>query len=369
MRRRLTLAGAALALAGAVWVAAPAMSLTRYAPKPVDFEQGLPHPNRLKPKPTHAHGATHAHRSEGPVRFASPVIEAPREFDLVGIAGEVRPYEIRVRDDDGWSEWLEVSDGNPIYAGGADQTQVRSRSFEPDGELHYVNVSGTGGGTADRLLNAARGAINEAFISVASTPVAEAIAPRPPVVSRAAWGADRTDGGGCTPKGPPTMGTVNSAVIHHTVSATDYLPEEAPGLVLGICRFHVNGNGWSDIGYNALVDSYGQLYEGRAGGLNRPVVGAHTAGVNSTTTGLASIGTHSTILVNPTAQWTMVQYLAWKLARHGAVPASIAGHRQFNPTSCPGNALQSQIPAIRSQVQKRIKKYAKNKKKGKRKKR
>jgi hypothetical protein len=365
MRRRLTLAGAALALAGAVWVAAPALSLTRYTPKPVDFEQRLPPAQRLK-----AAKSPRGHMDEGPVRFRSAAVEAPNEFDLVGLAGEVRPYEIRVRDEGSeWSEWLELSDGNPVYAGGAQETQIRSRSFQPRGELHYVNVSGTGGGTADRLLNAARGAINEAFISVASTPVAEAIAPRPPVVSRAAWGADRTDGGGCTPKGPPTMGTVSSAVIHHTVSATDYLPEEAPGLVLGICRFHVNGNGWSDIGYNALVDSYGQLYEGRAGGLNRPVVGAHTAGVNSTTTGLASIGTHSTILVNPTAQWTMVQYLAWKLARHGAVPASIAGHRQFNPTSCPGNALQSQIPAIRSQVQKRIKKYAKDKKKGKRKKR
>ena len=364
MRRRLTLAGAALALAGAVWAVAPAISLTRYTPKPVDFEQGLPQLKQLKAKGTHAHGG------EGPVRFASPVVEAPREFDLVGIAGEVRPYEIRVRDDDSWSEWLEVTDGNPIYAGGADETQVRSRSFEPDGELHYVNVSGTGGGLADRLVNTARGAINQALISVASTPPAQALAPRPAVFSRAAWGATRTDGGGCTPKGSPTMGTVSSAVIHHTVSATDYLPEEAPGLVLGICRFHVNGNGWSDIGYNALVDSYGQLYEGRAGGLNRPVVGAHTAGVNSTTTGLASIGTHSSILVNPATQWTMVQYLAWKLARHGAVPPSIAGHREFNPTSCPGDALQSQIPAIRNQVHKRIKKYAKNrKKKGKRKKR
>jgi hypothetical protein len=367
MRRRLTLAGAALALAGVVWVAAPALSLTRYAPKPVDFEQGLPPAAKLRPAAKHAHrGTGHVHGDEDPVRFRSTAVEAPREFDLVGIAGEVRPYEIRVREEGGeWSEWLEVTDGNPIYAGGAHETQVRSRSFQPRGELHYVNVSGTGGGTANRLLNAARGAINEAFISVASTPVAQAIAPRPPVVYRATWAA----GGGCTPKGPPTMGTVSSAVIHHTVSATDYAPEEAPGLVLGICRFHVNGNGWSDIGYNALVDSYGQLYEGRAGGLNRPVVGAHTSGANSSTTGLASIGTHTSLPITPAAQGSMVQYLAWKLAKHGAFPPSLAGHRQFNSTACPGNALQAQIPLIRNQVHQRMKKYGKNrKKKGKRKK-
>jgi hypothetical protein len=370
--RRIVLTLSILACAGFAWVAAPALSLRPYAPTAVDFEQGLPDLKRIDQRRRHE------------PTFRSPTIDAPKQFDLVGIAGEMRPYEVRVRDEGGeWSEWVEVGDGTPLYTGGTDEVQVRADGFRPHGDLHYVNVNGTSGGFADRLLNGARGAINDALISIASTRIADALAPKPSFMTRAAWGADRTDGGGCVPTAPPVFGQARVAVIHHTVSANDYAPADAPGIVLGICRFHVFGNGWNDIGYNALVDQYGQLYEGRAGGLRNAVVGAHTEGVNSQTTGLAAIGTHTALPITPAAQGTIVRYLAWKLAKHGSVPATkpamltsgltaprISGHRQFNSTDCPGGALFSQLRTIRKQVQKRIKKFAKGrKKKGKRRKR
>ncbi|MDX6607901.1 MAG: hypothetical protein QOD14_2441 [Solirubrobacterales bacterium] len=367
------------------WVAAPALSLRPYIPGAVDFEHAIPGAKRIAPSAVAA--ARAAHPREKAPRWISPPIEAPHRFDLVGVAREMRNVEIRVRDNGGhWSDWVEQDDGTPIYVGGADQAQVRA-SFRPRGRLHFVNVSGTSGSFADRLINSARSAINTALISVASTPVAEALAPRPTIVSRAGWGADLPDGG-CPPRAAPQYGTVQAAVIHHTVNANDYTPQEAPSIVLGICRFHVYGNGWNDIGYNALVDRFGTLYEGRAGGLKRPVVGAQAQGFNSQTTSIASIGDHTSEAPTPQAQRSIIQFLAWKMAIDRAYPVTgtvqltsaggsesrypagtvitvprIIGHTTLGLTACPGGAMIPLIPQIQAAVQKRIKRYAKGRRK------
>jgi hypothetical protein len=376
-------------LALLAWVAAPALSLRPYMPGAVDFERSLPEPKRLAktPEPRAADGE----EGEPAPRWISPPVAAPHRFDLVGVAGELRELEIRVRDEGGeWSDWVPQEDATPIYVDGADQAQVRA-PFRPAGELHFVNVSGTSGGVGDRLLNSAREAINSAFIAVASTPVAEAIAPKPPITPRALWGADNP-AGGCPPRGAPERGGAAAAVIHHTVNANDYTPEEAPGIVLGICRFHVYGNGWNDIGYNALVDRYGTVYEGRAGGLKKPIVGAQAQGFNAQTTSIASIGDHTAEPITPEATRSIIRYLAWRMASIRAFPPKaypvtgtvqltsaggsqsryragtviavprIVGHLTLGLTSCPGT-IDPQIPAIRNAVQKRIKRYAKRRKK------
>jgi uncharacterized protein with LGFP repeats len=387
MPRRLIAALCLGTFALLAWVAAPALSLRPYMPGAVDFERALPAPKRVAQ--TDALREAAEEDGEPAPRWISPPVAAPHRFDLVGVAGELRELEVRVRDGGGeWSDWVPQEDATPIYVDGADEAQVRA-PFKPDGELHFVNVSGTAGGLGDRLLNSARSAINSAFISVASTPVAQAIAPKPPIIYRAGWGADLASGG-CPPQGPPEFGSAHAAVIHHTVNANDYAPEEAAGIVLGICRFHVYGNGWNDIGYNALVDRYGVLYEGRAGGLKKPIVGAHTQGFNSQTTSIASIGDFTTEAITPEATGSIIRYLAWRMGAARATPATglvaltsaggsqsrypagtavsmprIVGHLTLGLTSCPGT-IDPQIPTIRAAVQKRIKRYAKckgNKKK------
>jgi hypothetical protein len=391
--RKPMLLGVGLALLGGfAWVAAPALSLRPYMPGGVDFERGIPKAKRISA--TAIAAARAAHPRHRPARWISPPVEAAHSFDLVGVAREMRSVQIRVRDGRGrWSNWVEQEDGTPIYAGGADQAQVRA-PFRPRGRLHFVNVSGTAGGFAGNLLNRARETINTAFISVASTPVAQAIAPKPRVVKRSGWGADLAEGG-CPPREPPEYGTVQAAVIHHTVNANDYTPEEAPSIVLGICRFHLYGNGWNDIGYNALVDRYGTLYEGRAGGLKRPVIGAQAQGFNSLTTSIASIGDHTSETPAPQAQGSIIRFLAWKMAVSHAYPVTgtvqlvsgggsesryaagteitiprIIGHTTLGLTACPGGAMIPLIPQIQAAVQKRIKHFAKRRcpkgKKGKR---
>jgi hypothetical protein len=373
---------ALLACAALAWIAAPALSLRPWMPGAEDFERALPPAKRL-PAAKAGAAARDLEPGEEAPRWTSPPVEAPDRFDLVGVAREPREVQLRVRDGGGeWSEWVEQADGTPVYAGGADEVQVRA-PFRPRGRLHFVNVSGTSGGFADRFLNAARRSINTAFISIASTPVAQALSPKPLIVKRATWGADLPDGG-CPPRGPAEYGVVSAAVVHHTVNANDYTPEEAPGIVLGICRFHVYANGWNDIGYNALVDRYGTVYEGRAGGLKQPVVGAQAQGFNSQTTSIASIGDHTLEPVTPEATRSIVHYLSWRLAVSGLRPATamtqltsaggpenrypagavvtmprIVGHLALGLTACPGT-LDPQLPAIRTAVQKRIKRYAKN---------
>ena len=79
--------------------------------------------------------------------------------------------------------------------------------------------------------------------------------------------------------------------MHHTVNANTYAPQDSAAIVLSICRYHRNENGWRDIGYNFLVDRFGQIFEGRAGGIDQPVIGAQAQGYNGVSTGVANLGT------------------------------------------------------------------------------
>jgi hypothetical protein len=169
-------------------------------------------------------------------------------------------------------------------------------------------------------------------------------------------------------------GEVRAAYVHHTVSTNDYSPEEAPAIVLAICRYHRNSNGWDDVGYNFLVDKYGTVYEGRAGGVDRAIVGAQAQGYNAQTTGISNIGTHTSVRQSDAALAAMARLIRWKLPLHG-VPTDgratltsaggstnrfpsgravtidrVAGHRDGNRTSCPGDALYAQLPDLRGRI-------------------
>jgi hypothetical protein len=358
---------AAIVAVGVGYVAGPALSTRQYMPGAVDFEQPLPGFARVS--------ASHS----GKPLYRTAALEAPKRFDLAGIAGEMRPVEMRARLGDGdWTRWTESEDGNPVYFGGADRIQVRARGWRPAGTLHYVNVSGTTSGEQS-LLTSAREAINSGFISVANLvePAAEATPVRPPIVTRAQWGADLAKGG-CPPRERPSYGTVKAAVVHHTVSAVDYTEEEAPQIVLGICRYHRNANGWNDIGYQALIDRFGTVYAGRAGGMRRAVIGAQAQGFNAQTTAVASIGTHTKLPLSPQSYNSFVDYLAWRLAAAGLSATGkttlvsaggelsrypkgrrvklnrVFGHGTVGITACPGEAFNAEIPQLRHDIQAKI---------------
>jgi hypothetical protein len=387
------LAVAAIATVAALGaVAAPALSTRPYRPEPVDFSiaaQGV------------------AGDPDPGAGVVSEPIEAPKRFNLVGLTwsagagdepdpadaehGHDEPaLALRTRTDDGeWSRWAPVDaqaeDGpdpgsdeaaaagmsSPVWAGEADWVQYRSSERLPGARLHFVNTDGTAT-PAGRLQTALRGVAHTAVTTIAGAlgaDLAGAQDAQPAMVSRASWAGDD-----CQPRTSPIYGEVRAAYVHHTVNINDYSRAEAPQVVLGICRYHRNTNGWNDIGYNFLVDRFGTLYEGRAGGVGAAVIGAQAEGFNSYSTGIANIGTFSDVPQSQAALEAMARLIRWKLPLHGypttgtavmksaggatnryATGASVRvprvlGHRDTNATECPGNALYAQLDDLRTLV-------------------
>src|SRR3954453_14023553 len=197
----------------------------------------------------------------------TPVLKAPRRFDLVGLTWRNARIEaqVRARPNGGrWTAWfpLRPLDGHapdgerapngtdPVFTGAADELQFRLR--------------GAASGLTARCVRALTDA-PRARAAQASPPPPGArpaqVSP-PALISRPEWGADSVP-----PRAGPTYGVVQAAFVHHTVGTNDYAPEDSAGIVLGIARYHRDTNGWNDIGYNFLVDKYGQVFEGRAGGI------------------------------------------------------------------------------------------------------
>jgi hypothetical protein len=177
------------------------------------------------------------------------------------------------------------------------------------------------------------------------------------VVSRAEWGADER-----LRSEPSYASRVQHGVVHHTVNSNNYTAAPAPAIVRSIFHYHAVTHGWKDIGYNLLVDSYGGVYEGRYGGVDRPVIGAHARGVNTGSFGVAVIGDFSTASLPEAAKEALLRVLAAKFTLHAIDPAAtvtaanglqvptLTGHRDVGATACPATRIHERLPALRSEL-------------------
>jgi flagellar hook assembly protein FlgD len=188
--------------------------------------------------------------------------------------------------------------------------------------------------------------------------------PRPPMTMRAGWNADET-----IVRGAPSIADrLRVVTVHHTAGSNSYSRSSSAAIVRGIQRYHVLSNGWDDIGYNFLVDKYGQVFEGRAGGITRNVVGAHAGGFNTGSVGIAVIGNYQSASFSAAARNALEDLLAWRLdvghvhprgvvsrvsAGSSKWPAgavvrlrAVSGHRDTSLTSCPGNRIYSRLDSV-----------------------
>ncbi|MFF8280504.1 peptidoglycan recognition protein [Streptomyces lateritius] len=192
------------------------------------------------------------------------------------------------------------------------------------------------------------------------------IGPRPKIITRKGWGADEK----MRAKSFVYTKAVKAAFVHHSATGNNYTCRQAPSVLRSIYRYHVKSSGWRDVGYNFAVDKCGNIYEGRAGGVAKPVLGAHTLGFNTNSMGIAVLGSYTSTAPPAAAVNAVAKLTAWKLGLHGANPKgkatltsgggnkykkgkkvkfnTIAGHRDGFATECPGSRLYSKLGATRT---------------------
>ncbi|MGH2691782.1 MAG: peptidoglycan recognition protein family protein [Actinomycetota bacterium] len=208
----------------------------------------------------------------------------------------------------------------------------------------------------------------EPAASTFRAPSADALTVQPAIITRAQWGADE----GLRRCGADVAPALKMSHVHHTVNSNAYSADEADDLIRGIYAYHVKGRRFCDIAYNFLIDRFGRIYEGRYGGIDQPVIGAHAMGFNTASTGVAALGTFTTSGPPRKVISAYKRLLAWRLDVAHLRPTGwatmisgggsttkydkgevvslpvVSGHRDTGLTSCPGARLYAKLQRIRS---------------------
>ncbi|WP_405794079.1 N-acetylmuramoyl-L-alanine amidase [Streptomyces longwoodensis] len=350
------------------------------------------------PRPVAAHSQTRAVPVAPDQRDTDVRLFETRPFSLLGVTWDdprarlTGTAEFRTRSavSGQWSGWsaLDADDGpgdasarrggtSAVWAGPSDGAEVRivadpdATAVLPTGlRLDLIDPGQGAPGTPGAPVPPAAGSPAEPADGGTGTLGAV----RPAITSRAGWGADES----ISPAAPQYLpgGKVKAVVVHHTAGSNAYACADAPAVVRGIYAYHVQQLGWRDIGYNFLVDKCGTLYEGRKGGVDRPVLGAHAYGFNTETSGIAVLGTYTTAAPGEAVTSAVARLAAWKLGQYGVSPTgtttltagadgtnyfgkawtlgtrislpTIHGHRDGYNTQCPGDALYAELTRIRT---------------------
>lgn len=325
-------------------------------------------------------------RTAGTARIS---IKADERFSLVAlrwstgqaIAGRMRAQRV----DGSWSSWTDLESdqaGDDGVVEGSDPAKAAAAHERTTKIGRQGSTEPIWTGPAKRLVVELNGArpkgLRAAFVDVTGK--------LPTVTAKAARAARRSDTADihpradwdpndeCRPRTTAGFGVVKGVTVHHTAGSNDYTEAQVPAVMLAICKYHRNANGWNDVGYNVLVDRFGGAWEGRAGGLTNAVIGAHAQGFNSVAAGISMIGEYTNVAPPPAQVATVAKVAAWKLAvsgapRTGTVELVSAGgslsrygagktavlprvfaHRDVGQTACPGNTGYTVMDGVRAAV-------------------
>lgn len=310
-------------------------------------------------------------------------VQETEPFTLAGVSwpsdAPVSQVQVRLREQGTWSGWetLPVIDEgpdagtdeyeasadrigtSPLLSDGADGVQVRVDTTDgsrPTGV--EVSLIDPGTSAADPTVAG----------QAAPVGAADAAATQPRIVTRAQWGADER----LSDAGPQRVNeTIRTLVLHHTAGSNSYSQAQAVSQLRGVYAYHTVSLGWSDMGYNMVVDRYGTIYEGRRGSISSAIQGAHAGGFNRDTYGVSVMGNFVGVDPPPAVVRALNEVIGWKLGQYGVDPQgtsvltsagggtskyaagsrvtlpNVIGHRDVGSTSCPGN-LYSYLPQLRT---------------------
>ncbi|MFK7805518.1 MAG: N-acetylmuramoyl-L-alanine amidase [Anaerolineae bacterium] len=331
----------------------------------------------------------------------SDVIDAPNPFNSVVIewTPSDNPFfvlEIRTGQNGEWADWEhlhesadmseegdELITGSMIFVNGGQSTheQVQLRSGLPGviEDVRLTFIDSTVGPTTNEMIASmdemrASNLAGSAFLGVEET----AANPKPNIISRDVWcnselcrPNEGDSGNACVNNDPLKYINVTHLVVHHTVTSND-ASDWAP-VVRAIWEYHALGRCWGDIGYNYLIDPFGNIYEGHRGGDN--ISGSHAGYINADSMGVSLLGTFTEAgppyygIKPPTAMTnSLVDLLAWKADQKGIDPwdsswakslgegrPNLMGHRDAHgTTTCPGQQAFDMLPEIRQRVAERL---------------
>ena len=255
----------------------------------------------------------------------------------------------------GWTAW-EVPEDDSDVPEPAERAGTRGGTeplWRPAG-ASLVEVRVSGAASDLRLVRVGDGAQRRLWSFGAAPASADDSRLLPGVRSRADWGADESLRSGR----PEFAPAVKAVIVHHTAGSNDYRPADVPRRIRADYAYHVQARGWSDLGYNLVVDKFGGVWEGRAGGIGRATIGSHAAGFNTGTLGVSLLGDMTT--AQPTAEAVravarVAAYAAdvWRFDPTGSVVLTsggspkfapgtrvalprVHGHRDVGLTACPG---------------------------------
>ncbi|WP_163508825.1 N-acetylmuramoyl-L-alanine amidase [Fodinicola acaciae] len=295
-------------------------------------------------------------------------------FSLVGVTWRADPavtgvsVAVRTRAGDAaWSDWQtesaedagqvsERTGTGPIWTGAADAIEVAVRTVagQPPRDLRLALID-PGTSPAD-----------------AKPQPTLMKAGRPAIYPRSGW---RPDPRLMTWR-PSFSPRVKAIAFHHTATSNSYTRAQVPAILRGIYRYQAVTLKWGDIGYNAIVDRFGRIWEGRFGGLDKAPIGAHAGGFNYETLGVALLGDFSKAAPPVAMRNAAAAYIAWELGRYHVNPTgtttltggpntryrtrvtvrvpTVFPHRQTSVTECPGDGGTRVLPGIRYQASRRI---------------